>query len=167
MPTRPQWLLRTPRILEEIAGLDRSVVDRSVIERTFGVRRRRAVQLMAAFGGYQAGNTILIERRRLLEQLEKIISSGEFLFEERRCERLTESLDQARQRRRAAAISIPIARTAARETLDHMPAGITLTPGLLRIEFEKSLELLEKLFQLAQAISNDFEQFEILLAGPR
>ena len=162
MPARPQWMLRTPLILEEIAALDQPVIDRAVIERTFGVHRRRAVQLMAAFGGYQAGNTILIERRHLLEHLEKIVSSGEFLFEERRRERLTESLDRARQRRRAAAISIPIARTAVQETLDRLPAGITLTPGLLQIQFGKSLELLQKLFQLSQAISNDFEQFEIL-----
>ena len=166
MPARPQWLLRTPLIIEEIAALDLPVIDRAVIERTFGVHRRRAVQLMAAFGGYRAGNTFLIERQRLLEHLEKIASSGEFCFEERRRERLTESLDRARQRRRAAAISIPIARTAARETLDHLPAGITLAPGLLQIEFEKSLELLEKLFGLAQAISNNFEQFEVL-ASPR
>jgi hypothetical protein len=155
-------MLRIPLILEEIASLDQPVIDRAVIERMFGVHRRRAVQLMAAFGGYPAGNTILIERRRLLEQLEKIVSSGEFRFEERRRERLTESLDRARQRRRAAAISIPIARTAARETLDRLPAGITLAPGLLQIEFGKSLELLQKLFQLSEAISNDFEQFEIL-----
>jgi hypothetical protein len=121
---------------------------------------------MAAFGGYQAGNTILIERRRLLEQLEKIASSGEFRFEERRRERLTESLDQARQRRRAAAISIPITPRAAKETLDPLPAGIALAPGMLQIEFDKPLELLEKLFGLAQAISNNFEQFEIL-ANPR
>ena len=167
MPARPQWLLRTPLIIEEIAALDQPVIDRAVIERTFGVHRRRAVQLMAAFGGYQAGNTILIERRHLLEQLERIISSGEFLFEERRRERLTESLDRARQSRRAAAVSIPIDQTAARETLDHLPVGIILAPGLLRIEFAKSLELLEKLFQLAQAITNDYEQFEILLASPR
>src|ERR1035437_10002231 len=162
MPARPQWLLRTPLILEEIAALELSVVDRSVIERTFGIHRRRAVQLMTALGGYQAGNTILIERRGLLEQLEKIVSSGEFRFEERRRERLTESLDQARQRRRAAAISIPITRTAAKETLDPLPAGIALAPGMLQIEFDKPLELLEKLFGLAQAISNNFEQFEIL-----
>ena len=166
MPAQPQWLLRTPLILEEIAALDLSVIDRAVIERTFGVRRRRAVQLLAAFGGYQAGNTILIERRRLLEQLERIVASGEFHFEQRRRERLTESLDRARQHRRAAAISIPIAQTVAMETLDRLPPGITLAPGLLQIEFEKSLELLEKLFRLSQAISNDFVQFETLV-NPR
>ena len=130
MPARPQWLLRTPLILEEIAALELPVIDRGVIERTFGIHRRRAVQLMTALGGYQAGNTILIERRRLLEQLEKIVSSGEFRFEE-------------------AAISIPITRTAAKETLDPLPAGIALAPGMLQIEFDKPLELLEKLFGLA------------------
>ena len=37
---------------------------------------------------------------------------------------------------------------------------------MLQIEFDKPLDLLEKLFGLAQAISNNFEQFEIL-ANPR
>src|ERR1035441_1038896 len=40
MPARPQWLLRTPPIVEEIAALDLPVIDRAVIERTFGVCRR-------------------------------------------------------------------------------------------------------------------------------
>ena len=164
MPARPQWLLRTPLILEELAALNLPVIDRAVVERMFGVRRRRAVQLMALFGGYQAGHTFLIDRQRLLEQLEKIAAGGEFQFEQRRRERLTESLDAARHQRRAAAVSIPIARIIETETLDCLPAGMVLTPGVLRIEFNKPVELLEKLFRLARAIADNFDQFEILVS---
>ena len=110
---------------------------------------------------------MLIERRRLLDQLEKIASSGEFRFEERPRERLTKSLDRARQRRRASAVSSPIAPLAVKETMDRLPAGIALATGMLQIEFDKPLELLEKLFRLAQAMPNNLEQFEILALASR
>src|SRR2546423_901799 len=45
--------------------------DRAAIERLFGVRRRRAIQLMSAFGGgYIVGKTFLIWRRELIASLE-------------------------------------------------------------------------------------------------
>ncbi len=37
------------------------VVDRATCERLFQVRRRRAIYLLQGFGGYVAGNTVLIE----------------------------------------------------------------------------------------------------------
>ncbi|MBL8216784.1 MAG: hypothetical protein JNK87_39055 [Bryobacterales bacterium] len=42
------------KVLEE---LDLPVIDRAGIEQIFGVRRRRAIQLMHKFGGYQAART--------------------------------------------------------------------------------------------------------------
>jgi hypothetical protein len=38
-------------------------------------------------------------------------------------------------------------------------------PGVLSIEFRHPIELLEKLYWLAQAISHDFEKFSGLLSG--
>jgi hypothetical protein len=38
-------------------------------------------------------------------------------------------------------------------------------PGMLSIEFRHPIELLEKLYGLAQAISHDFDKFEELLPG--
>ena len=50
MPARKSWLLRVSEIRRELAEMQVPVVDRAVFERLFGVRRRRAVQLMGFFG---------------------------------------------------------------------------------------------------------------------
>jgi hypothetical protein len=158
MPARPQWLTHTPEIVAELEALDAPVIDRAVLERTFGVRRRRAAQLMRAFGGYQTGRTYLVERLRLIAQLREIASSGAFAFEFRRRERLTEALETARQHRQTAAITIPAPSAAA--TPEQLPPGVQLSPGVLKIEFDRPVDLLEKLFQLAQTITANFEWFE-------
>jgi hypothetical protein len=59
MPVKVQWMLQIPIILERLQALDVPVVDRSVCERVFGVRRRQAVKLMHQFGGYRSGNAVL------------------------------------------------------------------------------------------------------------
>jgi hypothetical protein len=41
-------------------------------------------------------------------------------------------------------------------------SGVHLWPGMLTVEFEKPVELLERLFDLARAIAADFEKFESL-----
>jgi hypothetical protein len=45
-------------------------------------------------------------------------------------------------------------------TIAGLPAGIELAPGRLSITFEETNELLQKLFQLAQAIQNDLGRLE-------
>ncbi len=158
MPAQPQWLTRLPQIITELESVDVPVIDRALIERTFGVRRRRAAQLMRAFGGYQAGRTYLVERTRLTPQLREMVASGAFAFELRRRERLTEALEAARRYRKAAAITIPTPVPPATPGL--LPAGVQLSPGRLTIEFSQPVDLLQKLFQLAQTITINYEGFE-------
>ena len=55
MPMKKTWLLRVTEIREELEGLQAPVIDRAMCERIFGVRRRRALQLMHSFGGWQSG----------------------------------------------------------------------------------------------------------------
>jgi hypothetical protein len=90
MPAKAQWLLRVPEILEELRALDVPVVDRAVCERLFRLRRRRAIDLIHFFGGYQAGRTFLIDRPKLVAQLEQIRDSPDFKMEWRRKDRLAE-----------------------------------------------------------------------------
>jgi hypothetical protein len=66
MPARPEWLLRLPEIRAELEHLEVSVVDRAMIERLFCLKRRRAIELMHQFGGYQTGRSFLVERRSIL-----------------------------------------------------------------------------------------------------
>lgn len=55
MPAKPTWLLRIPDVIDELQSLTVPVVDRSMCERLFGVRRRRAITLMQMFGACQSG----------------------------------------------------------------------------------------------------------------
>ncbi len=157
MPARPRWFTEIPEIVTVLEAIDTPVIDRAGLERIFRVRRRRATQLMRAFGGYQAGRTYLVDRMRLIAQLREIAGSNAFAFELRRRQRLTESLEAVRPRR-AAAITIGTAAELAAPPLP--PAGVQLSPGTLRIDFNQPIDLLQKLFQLSQMITANYDWFE-------
>jgi hypothetical protein len=165
MPAKPEWLLRLPEIRAELEHLGVPVVDRAGIERIFGLRRRRAIELMHQFGGYQAGRTFLLDRTRLLEALEAVKSREDYSVEKRRRERLGDVVEASREHLIAMRVRIPVRAMAARASLDRLAPGVLLMPGMLSIEFRHPIELLEKLYGLAQAISHDFERFEDLLPG--
>src|ERR1041384_6334352 len=90
MPAKPEWLLRLPEIRTELEHLAVPVVDRAGIERIFGLRRRRAIELMHQFGGYQSGRTFLLDRVRLLEELQLLESREDYGAGKRRGGRLGE-----------------------------------------------------------------------------
>ena len=165
MPAKAQWLLRVPEILEELRALDVPVVDRAVCERLFRLRRRRAIDLLRCFGGYQAGRTFLIDRPKLVAQLEQIRDSSDFKMEWRRKERLADRLEAMRRLQAGARVAIPVEAEAMSQRWPDLPEGVGLSPGVLHIQFQSSEELLSKLFALAQAIANDYEGFEKRTAG--
>src|SRR3954464_8831364 len=108
MPARALWLLQIPDILAMLETLELPVVDRSVIERLFGLRRRRAIELLHRFGGYQAGRTFLVDRRLLIEHLRRLADGEEFQRETGRKERLDHTLDQLRRQQSAARVKISV-----------------------------------------------------------
>jgi len=152
MPMRKTWLHRLPQILGDLSNMGVPVLDRAVFEKIFGVRRRRAIQLMHFFGGYLAGRTFLVDRIALIGQLEVLQSGAEFIKEDRRKQRLSEALDAAR-------IRIPVDPGLQDRRLCDLSEGIHLQPGSLRVEFRKAEDLLAKLFELSKAAANDFEAF--------
>ena len=95
MPIKKTWLLRLPEIRAELTAMEVPVVDRAVFERVFGVRRRRAIQSLHHFGGFQAGRMFLIDRLALLRQLEPLAESAEFALEQQRRQRLIDFLENA------------------------------------------------------------------------
>src|SRR5208282_4474250 len=97
-----------PEILAELSALDVPVVDRAVCERLFGLRRRRAIDLIRCFGGYQAGRTFLLDRPMLVARLEQIRDSPDFQLEWRRKERLSEKLDAMRRLQTASRVAIAV-----------------------------------------------------------
>lgn len=157
MPAKPSWFSRLPGILETLrATEDLPYLEREAIERLFGVRRRRAHQLMAAFGGVQVGKTYLVDRRQLLMGLERIAAGDPFLWESRRKAKLAKVLEEAHQQVEGRKVRIPAAPAPA----SRWPAGVTLHQGELRVEFASAGQLIERLFALSQAILANYEEFE-------
>ena len=159
MPMRKTWLLRLPEILGDLAGMEAPVIDRAVFEKVFGVRRRRAIQLLHFFGGFLAGRTFLVDRLKLIGQLEPLQAGAEFVMEERRRQRLSEALEKVRRHRAAARVRIPVEPGLLDRRLSDLPEGIHLQPGSLRVDFCKAEDLLAKLFELSKAAANDFKAF--------
>jgi hypothetical protein len=130
------------------------------VEKTFHVGRRRAIALLGEFGGFQAGKTFLVDREKLVAQLEAIREGEEFRGEHLRRVRFTEELDRVRKLAPGKKIQIAAAPDVRDRRLDDLPTGIHLRPGELRIEFFGTEDLLRHLFELSQAILNDYQRFQ-------
>src|SRR3954468_3349682 len=127
MPAKPTWLLRLPEIVATLSAMDVPVIDRSMCERLFGVRRRRAVELMQRFGGYQVGHTLLADRLRLIQQLQALDTDPDVLHERRRKETLSAELDRLRQSSVGAAVCIEIPRPSGPSADSSLPSGVSIS----------------------------------------
>jgi hypothetical protein len=159
MPAKPAWLLKIPEIVAMLESFDVPVVDRAVIERLFGLRRRRAIELLHRFGGFESGRTFLVDRHVLIDRLRSLSAGEEFEMESRRKERLDGAIDQLRRYNAAARVVIPVPPDVSSRKLKDLSAGVALEPGNLHVAFSGAEELLGKLYELAQVASNDFERF--------
>ena len=164
MPAQPTWLLLVPEMIEELEAMSAPLLDRAGIEKLFRVRRRRAIQIMNALGAsYVVGKVFLLDRLVLISKLRAISGSGKFEQEQRRKERLSTELDSIRKTRRAKEIKIPVSEHVREPSMAKLAPGIHLEPGELRIEYHGTEDLLRHLFELSQAIANDYEHFENLV----
>ncbi len=162
MPAKSQWLLRLPEILATLTALRSHVLDRTAFEQLFKVRRRRAIQLMGVFGGFQSGRTFLVDRRELVARVTALLQGDEFTFERGRRERVSEELERIRIYAKAARVSVPVSPALYASTLSNLPQGVTLQPGELIIRFQSPEELLQKLFTLAQGLATDYDKLQSL-----
>ena len=125
MAAKSRWLLEIPTMLDALRSWDSPVLDRAACERLFGVGRRRAIDLMQRFGGYQAGNAILLDRADLIRRLEEMNSSHEVEVERARKRRLSESLNEVQRHRAATQIPIPVAADVQDRRVEDLPARRT------------------------------------------
>jgi hypothetical protein len=159
MPAKAVWLLKIPEIVTLLESFDVPVVDRAIIERLFGLRRRRAIELLHRLGGFQTGRSFLVDRHVLIENLRRLAAGEEFRWESRRKERLDLAVDQLRRGQIGARVKIPVQADVFSRKLADLSPGVALEVGHLHIAFSGTEDLLGKLYELAQVASNDFDRF--------
>ena len=115
---------------------------------------------MHAVGGYQTGQALLIDRAVLLQQLEALAAGTEVAIEYGRRRRLLDSLEKVRRHRAAAAVRIPVEAAATERSMARLPAGIVLQADSLHVDFRGAEDLLAKLYELSQAVGNDYDSFK-------
>ena len=159
MPAQPAWFHRLDEILETLRAMESSHLDRQAVQKLFGVRQRRARQLMAGLPGLRAGNASAVLRVALIARLEDTASGGAFQWEINRRARVSEELDRTRRQLAARRVRIPAAADVEERRLRDLPGDIKLKPGELRIEFFGAEDLAAKLLELSKAMSNDWPAF--------
>src|ERR1035437_5521397 len=97
MPAQPTWFHRLDEILETLRGMESSHLDRQAVQKLFGVRERRARQLMAGLPGLRAGNAFAASRLALIARLEETAAGALFQWETNRRARVVEDLDRTRR----------------------------------------------------------------------
>ena len=161
MPAKPRWLLAIPDAITQLEALDQDLLTRRDLERLFGVSKVRATQLMTAFGAGRTGPLLTLPRAKLLRQLRRHRTLAAFRGEETRRARVVTAIRQARLT--GIRVAVPVEALEAR--LSGLPAGVTVEPDRIEVRFSGAQDAVGRLFALAQALTNDYEQFEALVDG--
>ena len=157
MPTVASWMMRIPDVISELERISAPVVDRAVFQKVFGVKRRRAIELMQRFGGFRSGNTVLVDRPGLIAGLHELLHGPDFRRECTRKQKLIDELDLLHRNREGARIVLPVSPDVQQRTSYDLPQGLLLEPGRLTVTFSGAEDLFGKLFELAQAAVNEFD----------
>ena len=169
MPRKAEWTEGLPSALEELRRFPAAVIDRAILEKVLRIGRRTAIRLMNRFGGFQSGKTFLIDREKLIAKLEEVARSEDVTAESDRRARLSDELEKSRRLAPGRKVRIDTAADVRDRQMKDLPAGIHLQPGELRIEFFGAEDLLRHLYELSQAMVNDFGRFQAAVedsAGP-
>jgi len=151
--------MKIPEIVDALSAMETPVVDRSVCEKLFGLRRRRTRDLMRHFAGYRCGNAMLVDRLALIHALKQISESPDAVEERERQQKLAAELDRLQRHHAAARVRIPVSADTQDRTVQDLPAGVRLEAGRLTIEFNGALQLLSYLYEISQTASNDYDSF--------
>ena len=161
MPATPRWLLAIPDAIRQLEALDRDLLTRRDLERLFGVSRARAATLMQTFGAELTGTQRTLPRTQLLRQLRRHRTRAAFRGEAARRERLLTELRTAR----LTGIRVAVPVEALEGRLASLPEGVNVARDRIEVRFSGAQEAVARLYALAQALTNDYEQFEALVEG--
>ena len=159
MPATPRWLLAIPDAIRQLEQLDQALLTRRDLERLFGVSRARAATLMQTFGAELTGNQRTLPRTQLLRQLRRHRTRAAFRGEADRRERLLTELRTAR----LTGIRMAVPVEALEGRLASLPEGVNVARDRIEVRFSGAQDAVARLFALAQALTNDYEQFEALV----
>jgi hypothetical protein len=163
MPFAPLWLSRIPDAVGQLETLDRETLTRKDLERLFGVSRALAAQLMHRFGASPVGSQLVIDRGRLIRTLKTLRRGRQAQAATARRTAVVTALRQARLE----AVHVAVPASVLQTQVAGLPAGVALGPGRIEVQFTSVPEALQKLFTLAQAISNDYDRFVAIVGRPR
>ena len=161
VPATPRWLLAIPDAIRQLEALDRDLIIRRDLERLFGVSKVRAAALMTAFGAGRTGHLLTRPRAALLRQLRRHRTLAAFRGEATRRDRVVTAISQTR----LTGIRVAVHSEALEARLSGLPDGVSVEPGRIEVRFSGAKDAAGRLFALAQALTNDYEQFEALVDG--
>jgi hypothetical protein len=162
MPFAPLWLSRIPDAVGQLEKLDRDTLTRSDLERLFGVSRALAAQLMHRFGATPIGSQLVLDRSALIRTLKTLRRGRQAQAATARRTAVVTALRQARLE----AVHVAVPASVLQTQVAGLPAGVALGPGRIEVRFTSVPEALQKLFTLAQAISNDYDRFVAIVGRP-
>jgi hypothetical protein len=165
VPNQPSWLLRVNEILEDLGDAEMAThpfLTRAAVEKLFRLKRRQAIQLMHSVGGYQIGKTLVVGRAKLAAWLRRASLGEQVWWEQVRHIRVEKAIEEVQQEREARKQRAVVPRTALELKIEGIPPTVTVRSGELRLEFSGADDLFRQLFELAQAMKNDYERFKAL-----
>jgi hypothetical protein len=167
MPAQPSWHLRVPQIRAALeAPAAPPFLDRPAIETLFGLRRRQAIRILTACGGYQVGKTFLASREALLQFIGQAEASGGVERMAARRNRISAALTEAARQSAARQTQVRTAPDLLIRQPSGLPGGVRLAgPGALEIRYDGATDLLGRIAELAAAAANDFPRFRRLFEG--
>ena len=146
--------------LEALGNCEAALLDRGDLEVLLGVSPRQALRILNALGASLAGKNLFISREELIARLRGLHAGEDARYERRRLQRLDRTL--ALLARDLRARQVPLAAIPDCGGFSGLPPSLRLRPGRLEVDFATPEELLARLFELSQAIAQDYESFERL-----
>jgi hypothetical protein len=166
MPDKPLWCGHLDEIIAELRALPFPWVDRATLERVLRVRRRRAQQILQPCVRHQVGANGVADREELIAHLQRLVSGESIYYERRRRQRFADTIATLQKAwTEQAKMLVEAPANIVNQELADLPAGVTLGPGEIRLQFSTAVEALEKLLAIAMAAGNDLDGFERLVSS--
>jgi len=164
MPDKPTWCGHLEETIARLREMPDPWIDRSTLQEFLGVGARRAQQILAPCVARQVGANGIADREVLIEHLRRLATGDTAHYEHQRRRKLAEYMD-ALYRERKAGVMVAAPAHIVNQDFAGLPAGVSITPGEIRVSFNGTTDALQKLLALALAIRNDALLFERLATG--